>query len=76
MWDILFAIAGAIFIVLIWIILYDSNRFVINRYEITDKRIKKDCRIVMLADLHNKRYGKNNERLLSAIRECRPDFIV
>lgn len=76
MWDILFAIAGAIFMVLIWIILYDSNRFVINKYEITDKRIKKDCRIVMLADLHNKRYGKNNERLLDAIRECAPDIVV
>lgn len=76
MWDILFAITGAIFIALIWIILYDSNRFVINKYEVTDKRIKKGCRIVMLADLHNKCYGKNNERLLDAIRACEPDMIV
>lgn len=76
MWDILFAITGAILVVLIWVMLYDSNRFVINKYEITDKRIKKGCRVVMLADLHNKRYGKNNERLLNAIRECAPDFIM
>lgn len=76
MWDILLVIACVIVIVMLWWILYDSNRFVISQYEIADKRIKKGCRMVMLADLHNKCYGKNNERLLRAIRECKPDFIM
>jgi predicted MPP superfamily phosphohydrolase len=31
---------------------------------------------VVLADLHNKRYGKENERLLQAIDEIRPDMIL
>lgn len=76
MWDILLVIACVIVMVMLWWILYDSNRFVISQYEIADKRIKKGCRMVMLADLHNKCYGKNNERLLRAIRECKPDFIM
>lgn len=62
--------------VLIWMILYDSNRFVIREYRLDDERIKKNFRAVVLADLHNKRYGKNNEQLLDAIRECKPDMIL
>lgn len=76
MLDILFTIIGVIGILLVWVMLYDSNRFVVTGQKITDKRIKKNCRAVVLADLHNKRYGKDNERLLAAIREAKPDFIL
>lgn len=41
-----------------------------------DQRIKKPVKAVVLADLHNKRYGKENERLLQAIDEIRPDMIL
>lgn len=63
-------------IVLLWVILYDSNRFVVRKYEAEDKRIRKPCRAVVIADLHNKRFGKNNERLLAAVREQQPDFVL
>ena len=56
--------------------LYDSNRFIVVEHTFTDRRIHKDCRAVVLADLHNKCYGKNNEKLLSAIREQNPDMIL
>lgn len=62
--------------ILLWVALYDSNRFVIKKYRAKDRRIRKACRGVVLADLHNKRYGKDNERLLTAIREQRPDFVL
>lgn len=67
---------GILAVVLLWIVLYDSNRFVVRKYEATDKRIRKPCRAVVIADLHNKRYGKNNERLLAAIREQQPDIVL
>ena len=51
--------------------LYDSNRFVVRHYSLRDQRIKKPVKAVVLADLHNKRYGKENERLLQAIDEIR-----
>ncbi len=56
--------------------IYDSNRFVVVRHSFSDRRIKKPCRAVVLADLHNKCYGKNNEQLLAKIRESKPDFIL
>jgi len=78
MLDILCTAIGIIAIVLIWIVLYDSNRFVVVRHAFTDKKISESYRAVILADLHNKRYGKNNEILLKAIRDQNPDgiFIV
>lgn len=76
MLDILITIACIIMLVLIWVMLYDTNRFVITKHTVLDKRIRKKVRAVMLADLHNKQFGKGNERLLAAIEECKPDFIL
>lgn len=76
MLDIIITIASIIAIVCIWVMLYDSNRFVISEYTFRDKRIKRKVRAVVLADLHNKRYSKENERLVEAIRACRPDIIL
>lgn len=33
-------------------------------------------RIVQISDLHNAKFGKNNQRLVDRIRECAPDMIV
>jgi len=74
--DILVAIIGILAVAVLWVVLYDSNRFVVREYKVTDRRIKKPCRAVVLTDLHNKRYGKNNERLLAAIRSRQPDFVL
>lgn len=76
MLDILFTVACVILVFFVWIMLYDSNRFTVTSHRIADPRIKKGCRAVVLADLHNKLYGRDNEKLLEAIRECKPDFIL
>ena len=73
--DILITIFVTVAIILVWIMLYDSSRFVVQNYQVSDGRIKKHSRAVVLADLHNKRYGRNNEALIKAIREQKPDFI-
>lgn len=33
-------------------------------------------RIVQISDLHNAKFGKNNQKLVDRIRECDPDMIV
>lgn len=73
--DILITIMAVACLILIWVILYDSSRFVVRSCKVGDGRIKKSGRAVVLADLHNKRYGRDNEKLLEAIREQKPDFI-
>ena len=73
--DVIVSIVCVIIIVCIWVMLYDSNRFVVRTHAITDERIRKPLRAVVLADLHNKCYGKENVRLLEAVRECSPDCI-
>ena len=74
--DILITIFVTVAIILVWIMLYDSSRFVVQEFQVSDNRIKKQGRAVVLADLHNKRYGRNNEKLVKAIREQEPDFIL
>lgn len=74
--DVVITVIAVILVVLVWIMLYDSNRFVVRHYSLRDQRIKKSVKAVVLADLHNKRYGKENERLLQAIDEIRPDMIL
>ncbi len=74
--DVLAAAAVIAALILVWVILYDSNRFVVRQHRVTDKRIIKPARAVVLADLHNKRYGRDNVRLLEAIRSQRPDLIL
>ena len=76
MFDILFTILGVLALICLWVLIFDSNRFVVVHHKIEDERIKEVCRGVVLADLHNKCYGRENERLLEAIRQCRPDFIL
>ncbi len=63
-------------LILLWIMIWDSNRFVVKKYEFTEKKLKKDCRIIFLSDLHNKEYGMGNERLLAEIDAQRPDLIL
>lgn len=73
--DILITILTVAALILIWVMLYDSSRFVVQSCGVKDRRIRKRSRAVVLADLHNKHYGKNNEKLLEAIREQKPDFV-
>lgn len=54
----------------------DINRFVIKEYEIKSDKINKEQNIVLLADLHNKEFGKNNKKLIDAINDINPDFVL
>lgn len=75
MTDVLITLLGIAIILLLWVTIYDSNRFVVRRLELSDRRITKSVRAVVIADLHNKCYGKDNNVLLAAIREQKPDMI-
>lgn len=73
---ILLVLFVCLIIVFLWVMIWDSNRFVIRKYVFQSDRLKKNCRIVFLTDLHNKEYGIGNEKLLQAIGELAPDLIL
>lgn len=74
--DVIIYIICVIILVCVWFMLYDSNRFVVRTHEVADERIRSPLRAVVIADLHNKCYGRENGRLLEAVRECRPDCVI
>lgn len=47
----------------------------VTEYDAPIKGIEKETKIVCIADLHSKEYGKNNERLVAKIAEQNPDAI-
>ena len=62
--------------VCIAVIAYDMNRFVVVPYEIRSPKIKEKYTFVMLSDLHNKAYGRQNEKLIRAITALAPDSVM
>lgn len=73
---ILLTILGLLGITLVWLMIYDSLRFVVVKHEFSHPQIKKNVRAVVLSDLHNKQFGKENELLLDSIRKEKPDFVL
>lgn len=62
--------------VISWI---ENSKLTITSYPVASAKIPKNfdgCRIVVLADLHNAVFGERNERLLQAIRQQKPDYII
>lgn len=65
--------ACAVFFVIFFIY---NNLLTVRKYRVsTDKNIK-PLRIILLSDLHGKRFGKNNALLLNKIKECKGDIII
>ncbi|MEG1847244.1 MAG: metallophosphoesterase [Lachnospiraceae bacterium] len=76
MLTVIIGIIVLIILVLIPVMLIDGHRFVITEYTITSHKLVKDADFIVLADLHNKSYGKQNNRLLAAIQKIHPDGIL
>lgn len=71
-----FAIIAVIILFFIIIMFIDCNRFVIREYTCISDKLLKDGRFILLSDLHNKSFGRENEKLLSAIEKENPDGIL
>ena len=69
-----------IFAVLIFVmsvsLIVDNLRFVVRGYKLRSDKIRYPVKIVFIADLHEKSYRNNNERLVEKIRQCAPDAIL
>lgn len=57
--------------------IYRSNHTLeVVEYTVTDEQITNDVRLVVLADLHNQEFGKENAELLSVVAAQEPDAIL
>lgn len=63
-------------VVMLLVGVIDSNRFVVVEEVFKLPRLKKGCRFVLISDLHNKVYGKGNEKVIEAVKRANPDFVV
>lgn len=70
------ACLGIAVILCLLISAWDCNRFVTVEYEIVSDKVARPCKFVLLADLHNKSYGKDHERLINKIDSISPDAIL
>ena len=71
------ALIAAGVLILVYLLLFlDAYRFVVKEDRIAHTKIKKPFTVVQVSDLHNGRFGTAQEKLLSAIREAKPDAIV
>ena len=68
------------FAILIALLLIDSNfRIVTTEYELYFSNLPESFdgfRIVLLSDIHDTEFGKDNNRLISRVRDANPDIIA
>ena len=69
-------IATLIILILLTVIILDTHRFVVAREYIHTPKVKGSVKIAFLSDLHDKHFGKNNEKLLEAVRKEKPDIVL
>lgn len=73
---VIFLIAVLVFAVLLAVGIIDGNRFVTVKEEFELSGLSKECRFVLISDLHNKVYGNKNDKVIDVIKKINPDFIV
>lgn len=74
--ELLFTILLILILFFVAVMIIDCNRFVVRRYQCVSPKIRKDTTVIFLSDLHGKSYGKENEKLVKAIRQEAPDLIL
>ena len=73
---IILVLLALIFVFFLAIGLIDGNRFEVVEEEIKLSKLKKECRFVLISDVHNKVYGNKNMPFIKAVKKINPDFIV
>lgn len=71
---ILLAVCAAVTVYFYW--QFTKTHYEISFYQETSKKVSQNIRLVVLADIHNREYGPENETLISDVRSLHPDLIL
>lgn len=63
-------------IICVLIIYHDTHNFVVRSYDISSSKVSRDFTFVLLSDLHGYVYGDNNDRLIAAVDNVKPDVVL
>ena len=55
---------------------YEKEQLSTERTLVESDKIGKDCTLVFLSDLHEHRFGEENERLLAEVDKVKPDLVL
>lgn len=73
-------IALAVIIILILMCLISIwvsyNWLTVSYFTVTDSKISRPFRIILISDLHDHQFGSGNDRLIERIQEPAPDLII
>lgn len=58
------------------IIQSDNTKLDTTYYRVVSEKIGKEFRVVQLSDLHNTKFGENNQDLIREIQDLKPDLIL
>lgn len=64
---------------IIWFLYWQDNAVLATKYAYSNKKITSALngfKIVHISDLHNKQFGKHQQRLLDIVRNAAPDIII
>lgn len=58
--------------------IWEGNHFVVTHYTITipDVSFQKEHKMLLVSDLHNKQYGRDNNKLIQTIKDLEPEIIL
>ena len=77
-YNIIFALSALLLITILitGYIIYASTNYNIEFYQVPNNLVNSNIRIIFVTDLHNHKYGENNEKLLSDVKALKPDLII
>ncbi len=55
---------------------FENRRFQTTRTVCRHPKVQKSFRVVQVSDLHDRAFGKQQQKLVNAIRTAKPDFVV
>jgi len=56
--------------------IYEHSSLQVTFHKLTSNKVAEKLRIVVLSDLHNKKYGQNNEKLIKRLKELKADLFL